>query len=263
MGPFNWFRTPPPSRAERDASTGGPLKVEHLTIESMKRALDAVDEEFAPKELDSMQFRGEPFWVARKAPTEREAVLWMREGLLPRAPRPRLEHRYVSAVHPERGAITGFGREAMEEIAAAAMPGVAVQDAEWLSAYDGYYYDLRGSRPLPVLRVRYEDENATWLYLDPEQGGVVQRSTSVSRTRRWLYQGLHSLDFPFLYFKRPLWDIVVIVLSIGGTILSFTTMLPAYRRLKRHVQGFAAALKLPRAASVDVRRAADRASAAP
>ena len=185
-----------------------------------------------------MQFRGEPFWVARKAPTETQAALWMREGLLPRKPRPRLEQRYVSAVHPERGAITTFGREAMPQIAAAAMPGVAVQDAEWLDTYDSYYYDLRGSRPLPVLRVRYQDDNATWLYLDPEQGGVVQRSTSVSRTRRWLYQGLHSLDFPFLYFKRPLWDFVVIVLSIGGTVLSFTTMLPAYRRLKRHALNF-------------------------
>ena len=234
MTPFNWFRSPPASRAEREASTGGPLKVELLTIESMRAALGAVAPTFTPKELDSMQFRGEPFWVARKAPTESEAVLWMREGLLPRAPRPRLEQRYVSAVHPERGAVTGFDRAAMPEIARAALPGVAVQDAQWLQEYDSYYYDLRGSRPLPVLRVRYQDEPRTWLYLDPEQGGIVQRSTSVSRTRRWLYQGLHSLDFPFLYFKRPLWDFVVIVLSIGGTILSFTTMVPAWRRLRRH-----------------------------
>src|SRR5687767_4906681 len=70
--------------------------------------------------------------------------------------------------------------------------------------------------------------------VDPERGGIVQRSGKVSRLRRWLYQGFHSLDFPFLYFKRPLWDIVVIVLSIGGTVLSFTTLLPAIRRLRRH-----------------------------
>jgi hypothetical protein len=240
MGPFNWFRTPPPSRAEREASTGGPLKVEFLTIDTMKAALAAVGPSFVPRELDSMQFRGEPFWLVRRPPTEREAVVWMREGLLPRAPRPRLEQRFVSAVHPERGAITGFERTAMTEIASAAMPGVAVQDAQWLQEYDGYYYDPRGSRPLPVLRVRYQDEQATWLYLDPVQGGIAQRTTSVSRTRRWLYQGLHSLDFPFLYFKRPLWDLVVIVLSIGGTILSFTTMVPAWRRLKRHGVNLAA-----------------------
>jgi hypothetical protein len=239
MGPFNWFRSPPPGRAEREASTGGPLKAESLTVESMKAAVAAVEPIFPPKELESMQFRGEPFWIARRAPTEEQAVLWMSEGLLPRAPRPRLEHRYVSVVHPERGAVSSFDREAMIEIAKAAMPGVPMQDAVWLQEYDGYYYDPRGSRPLPVLRVRYEDEHATWLYLDPEQGGIVQRSTSVSRLRRWLYQGLHSLDFPFLYFHRPLWDIVVIVLSIGGTVLSFTTMLPAWRRLKRHGRALA------------------------
>jgi hypothetical protein len=234
MGPFNWFRSAPPSRAEREASTGGPLRAELLTIESMRAAVAAIEPSFAPKELESMQFRGEPFWIAREAPTEEQTVLWMHEGLLPRAPRPRLEHLYVSAVRPERGAVSTFGREAMSEIAEAAMPGAAVQDAVWLQEYDGYYYDPRGSRPLPVLRVRYEDQHATWLYLDPEEGRIVQRSTSVSRLRRWLYQGLHSLDFPFLYFHRPLWDIVVIVLSIGGTVLSFTTMLPAWRRLKRH-----------------------------
>ena len=122
----------------------------------------------------------------------------------------------------------------MTEIARAAMPGVAIQDAVWLDEYDGYYYDLRNARALPVLRVRYADANATWLYLDPERGGIVQRSGKVSRLRRWLYQGFHSLDFPFLYFRRPLWDIVVVALSVGGTVLSFTTMVPAWRRLRRH-----------------------------
>lgn len=102
------------------------------------------------------------------------------------------------------------------------------------STTDGYYYDPRRSRPLPVLRIRYADEHDTWLYLDPARGGVVQRSVRVSRLRRWLYQGFHSLDFPFLYFRRPLWDIVVIALSIGGTVLSITTLLPALRRLRRH-----------------------------
>jgi hypothetical protein len=236
MGPFNWFRSPPPSRAERDASTGGALKADLLTIESMRAAVAAVGQSFAPKELESMQFRGEPHWVAYEAPSEEDAVRWMHTGLLPRAPLPRMQHRYVSTTQPERGAFTTFGREAMTEIARAAMPGVPVDDSVWLDAYDGYYYDPRGSRPLPVLRVRYADANGTWLYLDPERGGIVQRSGKVSRLRRWLYQGLHSLDFPFLYFHRPLWDIVVIALSIGGTVLSFTTMLPALRRLKRHAR---------------------------
>jgi hypothetical protein len=43
-----------------------------------------------------------------------------------------MAQRYVSAVHPERGAITTFGRDAMTDIAKAAMPGVPVQDSVWL-----------------------------------------------------------------------------------------------------------------------------------
>ncbi len=240
VSPFNWFRSPQASRVEREASTGGPLKLELMTIESMRAAVAAIGPSFAPKELETMQFRGEPHWVAYQAPTAGQAVVYMQAGLLPRASKPRMAHRYVSAMHPEEGAQTTFGREAMPEIARAAMPGVPIVDEVWLSEYDGYYYDVNGSRTLPVLRVRYQDANETWLYLDPQRGGVVQRHTSVSRTRRWLYQGLHSLDFPFLYFKRPLWDIVVIVLSIGGTVLSFTTLLPTYRRLKRHAHGILA-----------------------
>jgi uncharacterized iron-regulated membrane protein len=240
MGPFDWFQSPPASRAEREASTGGPLKTELLTIESMRAAVAAIGRDFVPRELQAMQFQGEPYWTAYRAPSREEATRWMNYGLLPRASLPRLEHRYVSAIHPDRGAIRTFGRDAMPPIAKAAMPGVPVVDAVWIDEYDGYYYDPRGSRTLPIFRVRYADANETWLYLDPQRGGIVQRSSSVSRLRRWLYQGFHSLDFPFLYFKRPLWDIVVILLSVGGTILSFTTMLPAWRRLKRHGRALAA-----------------------
>jgi hypothetical protein len=57
-----------------------------------------------------------------------------------------------------------------------------------------------------------------------------------SRWNRWLYHGFHSLDFPFMYYKRPLWDIVMIVLSIGGIAMSVTSALPAWRRLVRHAR---------------------------
>ena len=239
MGPFNWFSSPPMSRVQREASTGGPLRLDLLTVESLRTAVAAVEPQFTPKELDVLQVRGEPYWAADHPPSEEEAVQWMHAALRPRAPLPLLQRRYVSAVHPERGAIMRFADKAMTEIAQAAMPGVPVQDAVWLKEYDGYYYDPRGSRPLPVLRIRYADEPGTWLYLDPARGGIVQRSVKVSRLQRWLYQGLHSLDFPFVYFKRPLWDITVVVLSIGGLVLSATTLLPSWRRLRRRARGVA------------------------
>jgi hypothetical protein len=46
--------------------------------------------------------------------------------------------------------------------------------------------------------------------------------------------------------KRPLWDIVVIVLSIGGLALSATTLLPTYRRLARQARHAVRALAAAR-----------------
>jgi hypothetical protein len=84
--------------------------------------------------------------------------------------------------------------------------------------------------------VRYGDPQRTWLYLDPRHGLIAYRQERLSRLNRWLYHGLHDLDFPFLYYRRPLWDIVLVVLSIGGLISAGATITPALRRLRRHVR---------------------------
>ncbi|HEX7137241.1 MAG TPA: hypothetical protein VF219_05325, partial [Vicinamibacterales bacterium] len=118
---------------------------------------------------------------------------------------------------------------------AAAMPGVAPTDIERLNDYDDYYYDRTQSLPLPVVRARYRDAAATWLYVDPNRGAIVRKEERSSRVNRWLYHGLHSLDFPFLYRRRPLWDIVMILLILGGAGSAMTAVVPVSRRLWRHV----------------------------
>jgi hypothetical protein len=119
------------------------------------------------------------------------------------------------------------------------MPDTRIADATWLDAYDAYYYDRQAMKPLPMLRVRYANPQQTWLYLDPQHGLVSLRYERRSRINRWLYHGLHSLDFPFLYDRRPLWDIVVILLSIGGLALTATTVVAAWHRLRRHARRIA------------------------
>ena len=52
---------------------------------------------------------------------------------------------------------------------------------------------------------------------------------------RWLYRGLHSLDFPWLYKYRPLWDIVVITLMLGGTALCMTSLVLTWRVVVRRL----------------------------
>ena len=53
------------------------------------------------------------------------------------------------------------------------------------------------------------------------------------RVERWVYHGLHSLDFAFLYNSRPTWDIVMIVISLGGLTTSGLGLLLGVRRMRR------------------------------
>ncbi len=46
---------------------------------------------------------------------------------------------------------------------------------------------------------------------------------------------MHSLDFPFWYYRRPLWDVGVIVLCAGGTVLSVLGVVLGLRRVRRAV----------------------------
>jgi len=54
--------------------------------------------------------------------------------------------------------------------------------------------------------------------------------------QRWLYHGLHSLDFGFFYASRPLWDIVVIVLLAGGLLLCGLGCIMGFRRVIGNAQ---------------------------
>jgi hypothetical protein len=66
---------------------------------------------------------------------------------------------------------------------------------------------------------------------------VVQSHGLRSRWDRWLYHGLHSMDLTFLYARRPAWDVLVIALLLGGTALCFTSLLMAWKVIRRKLIG--------------------------
>ena len=175
-----------------------------------------------------MQFRGEQYLTANRPLS--------------------FEHRFVSLAQPERGTFKKFDDAVMMDIADEAMAGVPMQDAVWLQQYDNYWRSREGARSLPVLRVRYLDEQKTWLYLDPQRG-TMSKLEWIDRVDRWAYAALHEFDFPWLYQRRPHWDIVLILASIGGAVLSFTTLWPACKRLARHGRRFSRILR-PRARQI-------------
>ena len=225
MDPWDWHPSTSPTGPQRDGVAGGRLRLDDVTVIRVETALAQVlsrrgdiDEAGAGrgdglagrplKALEIVQFCGERFLAA---------------GSL-----------LVSLDAPERGAFEVFADDAMLASGRAAMPGVAVRDAVWLKEYDAYYYDRTRTRRLPVLRVRYDDPQGTWLYLDPRRGSIALREERLSRINRWLYHGLHSLDFPVLYNRRPFWDLLVITLSVGGLLVSATPFVAAGHRLRRH-----------------------------
>jgi hypothetical protein len=113
------------------------------------------------------------------------------------------------------------------------LAGPMLADIRTIDQYDRYYLDRRRQRPLPVVRVQLNDPDQTRYYIDPRTARVVGGYTAGSWANRWLYHGLHSLDFPWLYNYRPLWDIVVISFMVGGTALCVTSLILAWRVLGR------------------------------
>jgi uncharacterized iron-regulated membrane protein len=127
-------------------------------------------------------------------------------------------------------------KRVMEHAMLRLQPDATIQEQRLISTYDSWYYTHHNRyRPLPVLEVRFDDPEHSWYYLDLNTGAVVQRLTTTDRWARWLYNGLHSLDFAPLFSHRPLWDIVVIVLCLAGLGFSVTSVVVGWRRLKAKV----------------------------
>jgi hypothetical protein len=83
--------------------------------------------------------------------------------------------------------------------------------------------------------VKFDDPTATWLYIYPLRGALLARFDRSARFGRWIYHGLHSLDFPFLWPHRPWWDFVVMLLCVGGLTVSLTGVVIGYQRLRGYV----------------------------
>jgi hypothetical protein len=112
-------------------------------------------------------------------------------------------------------------------------------EATVLTQYDRYYLDRRRQRPLPVVLAQFHDAQHTRFYIDPRTAQVVGSYNDSAWVNRWLYNGLHSLNFPWLYNYRPLWDIVVITFMLGGTALCVTSLILAWRVVGRTLRGVA------------------------
>jgi uncharacterized iron-regulated membrane protein len=211
MNPWKLFPPKTPSSEETTRYRGGTL----VATDFSRDLSEVLHEHHRPVyEIEWQRFGGRPYYVLRTAPLQ-------------------------STTYAADRAEPGFKRFTEQELmaqAATLLPASRIAQADWLTEYDAYWYareNLGRLRVLPVLRVRFNDADATWYHIDPATGQLLERLTRANRVQRWLYNGLHSLDFGFLLYNRPAWDIVVIVLSLAGLGLSVTGVVVAWRRLRR------------------------------
>lgn len=127
--------------------------------------------------------------------------------------------------------------------AAAMLPGTSMLRAEELNQYDDYYYaravhTLRGheDRPLPVVRVQFNDEKESWVYLDPRTGADIMWQDAGQRSQRWWFLLLHSWDSRALLASPVLRDAILIILCVGGLAMGITGSVIGYRRLRAKVR---------------------------
>jgi len=210
MDPWDWHPSTAPTREQRSRVADGSIASPDLSVDKLRTVIDAFKPDH-PKEIEITRFHGRYYAIAGTG--------------------------IVSFDAPQFGARDQLPADLIVGAASVAMAGVPIDGMTWLDRYDAYYYDRDGALSLPVLRVRYADPQQTWLYFDPKRGTIARKEERLTRLNRWLYHGFHSLDFPFLYYQRPLWDVVVIGLSIGGIVLSATTLSASWRRVKRSITG--------------------------
>jgi hypothetical protein len=220
MEPFAWTNATG-LELPRDVFTGGSPDLSKFAALDPTKWQQVVPGR-AIKEVDFSRIQDEHYYVVRLAPRLHQAY----------DVRERREPDRV-LVHAERMEVRRepFSVDSLLARLRAARPDVSMADATLLKEYDSYYYSRGGVRPLPILRVKFNDPEETWLYVDPETSRIAGLTHRLGRIERWLYNGLHSLDFGFWYDRRPLWDVGMIVLLLGGLATSVLGLFVGVRRL--------------------------------
>jgi hypothetical protein len=108
-----------------------------------------------------------------------------------------------------------------------------IYDQSMLGDEDAYYFRREDAFVSPVYRVILNDLDNTRYYIDPKTGVLLQRVDSNGRWYRWLFSGPHRMDFASWIRARPLWDIIVLTLMLGGLSLSVAGVYLAFGRIRK------------------------------
>jgi uncharacterized iron-regulated membrane protein len=112
-----------------------------------------------------------------------------------------------------------------------AWPSFRVKATERPGESDAYGKLREGSLPSNTVRVILADPLQTWVHVDMDSGQIVSVMDRSRRQYRWLFNGLHSLDFPGLANHKPAWNVVIILLLGLGFLFCITGVVIGMRRL--------------------------------
>lgn len=131
-----------------------------------------------------------------------------------------------------------FDWQQLESAAQKLLPNHVVIQKTIIDDYDYYYYarakhTMSGhlEKRLPILRLEFDDPVRTWVQIDPYTGNFTKMD-SYKRVSRFLFNFLHSWDWLVLLNNRPVWDVLLILFSLGGFLLSVTGTIVGWRRLR-------------------------------
>jgi hypothetical protein len=222
MNPWKVFDSGAPPLAQAAYQSGSPGARAGLDLQRYGRDLDAAlalaDASGLPsRELVWQPVGGEPLLVARSGGGQATLI-----SLAPVA----------AAVRP------AFTLQALTTQAQALLPGARIAGVDVLQRHDFYYYARAAhtmlghvERPLPALRIRFDDPHQTWVHLDLKTGQVLGKLDDHGRVKRVIFALLHSWDWLPLLDNRPLWDVALVLGSLGGLALSLTGAVLGLRRL--------------------------------
>jgi hypothetical protein len=232
MEPYRWTNAEGLA-VERDVFTGGALNF--AAFPKVEPAVwSRVTEGRGIKEIDFARIQDTAYYVVRPTyatdvEAKRRERLHQPYNVTGRAEADRL----IVAADTMQAREQPFSEESLVTRLRTAMPDVPIVEQQMLTEYDDYYYSRGNVTPLPVLRVKFGDPMQTWLYVDPQMSQPLATVHRLNRVERWLFNGLHSLDFSFWYNSRPLWDIVMLVLLGGGLISSVLGLYLGIGRMRR------------------------------
>lgn len=104
-----------------------------------------------------------------------------------------------------------------------------------LQTASDYYYMASAMYylPCPAYKITIEDEEKTWLYINPSTGEIAKKLTKQRRISRWIYRALHTFDFLKLSVGDIWRQTLLVILSLAGFIISLTGLILSTKWFKR------------------------------